>query len=144
MVCTGGEPLLQLDEGLIAALHTENFEIAIETNGTLLPPPGLDWICVSPKANAPQLLTAGDELKLVYPQKGGEPEKYTGQDFAHFFLQPMDSPGSRMPTIPGPQPRIAFPIRNGGCRSRPTNCLGFPKLPAMRSRHGRVLYCRVG
>ena len=90
---TGGEPLLQLDEGLIAgAAHTENFEIAIETNGTLEAPPGIDWITVSPKANAPQLLTAGDELKLVYPQKGGEPEKYTGQDFAHFFLQPMDSP----------------------------------------------------
>lgn len=91
VVCTGGEPLLQMDRALIDALHAENFEIAIETNGTLQPPPGIDWICVSPKADAPQLLKKGDELKLVYPQEGGAPEKYAGQDFRHFFLQPMDS-----------------------------------------------------
>ena len=92
VVCTGGEPLLQLDQGLIDALHGEGFEIAIETNGTLPPPPGIDWICVSPKAEAPQVLKRGDELKLVYPQAGSEPEKYANQDFRHFYLQPMDSP----------------------------------------------------
>src|ERR1700760_1405202 len=91
VVCTGGEPLLQLDAALVAALHDEGFEIAIETNGTLEPPPGIDWICVSPKADAPQILCGGDKLKLVYPQAGGEPEKYAGQAFGHFFLQPMDS-----------------------------------------------------
>jgi len=91
VVCTGGEPLLQLDEALIAALHARGFEIGIETNGTLLPPPGIDWICVSPKADAEQKLTRGDELKLIYPQDGGLPERYAGQDFKHFFLQPMDN-----------------------------------------------------
>ena len=91
VVCTGGEPLLQLDKPLIAALHNQGFEIAIETNGTLLPPPGIDWICVSPKANAEQKLKRGDELKLVYPQAGAEPERYAGQDFRNFFLQPMDN-----------------------------------------------------
>jgi 7-carboxy-7-deazaguanine synthase (Cx14CxxC type) len=90
VVCTGGEPLLQLDAPLIAALHDAGFEIAIETNGTLLPPPGIDWICVSPKADAPQRLNRGDELKLVYPQEGGDPARYAGQQFRHFFLQPMD------------------------------------------------------
>jgi 7-carboxy-7-deazaguanine synthase (Cx14CxxC type) len=92
VVCTGGEPLLQLDDALIAALHEEGFEIAIETNGTLEPPAGIDWICVSPKAEARQILKGGDELKLVYPQNGAAPEKFSGQDFRHFFLQPMDSP----------------------------------------------------
>jgi 7-carboxy-7-deazaguanine synthase len=91
VVCTGGEPLLQLDEAAIEALHACGFEIAIETNGTLLPPPGIDWICVSPKADAEQKLTHGDELKLVYPQEGGAPERYAGQDFKNFFLQPMDN-----------------------------------------------------
>jgi 7-carboxy-7-deazaguanine synthase (Cx14CxxC type) len=91
VVCTGGEPLLQLDPPLIAALHAQGFEIAIETNGTLLPPSGIDWICVSPKANAEQKLKRGDELKLIYPQAGAEPEAYAGQDFRNFFLQPMDS-----------------------------------------------------
>ena len=92
VVCTGGEPLLQLDKALILALHDEGFEIGIETNGTLLPPPGIDWICVSPKANAAQKLKHGDELKLIYPQDGAAQERYAGQDFRHFFLQPMDSP----------------------------------------------------
>jgi 7-carboxy-7-deazaguanine synthase (Cx14CxxC type) len=92
VVCTGGEPLLQLDSALIAALHEKGFAIAIETNGTLEPPPGIDWICVSPKAGAPQRLKRGDELKLIFPQKGAEPENYTGQAFQHFFLQPMDNP----------------------------------------------------
>jgi 7-carboxy-7-deazaguanine synthase len=90
VVCTGGEPLLQLDEALIAALHAQGFEIGIETNGTLLPPPGIEWICVSPKANAELNLRRGQELKLIYPQEGAEPERYADLMFDHFFLQPMD------------------------------------------------------
>ncbi|MGH6951837.1 MAG: 7-carboxy-7-deazaguanine synthase [Vitreimonas sp.] len=92
VVCTGGEPLLQLDTPLIDALHAQGFEIAIETNGTRLPPPGIDWICVSPKAGADLVLTSGDELKLVYPQPGAEPEQFVHLDFDHFYLQPMDGP----------------------------------------------------
>jgi 7-carboxy-7-deazaguanine synthase len=92
VVCTGGEPLLQLDEALIDALHAEGFEIAIETNGTRPAPAGIDWTCVSPKARAPLVLTRGNELKLVYPQEGGEPERYEQLEFEHFFLQPMDGP----------------------------------------------------
>ena len=92
VVCTGGEPLLQVDPPLVAALHRAGFEIAVETNGTLAPPPGLDWICLSPKANAPLVLTSGNELKLVVPQVGGEPERYHGLSFQHFYLQPMDGP----------------------------------------------------
>ena len=92
VVCTGGEPLLQLDKPLIVALHEEGFEIGIETNGTLLPPSGIDWICVSPKADAEQKLMHGDELKLIYPQTGAAPERFAGQDFQNFFLQPMDNP----------------------------------------------------
>jgi 7-carboxy-7-deazaguanine synthase len=92
VVCTGGEPLLQLDEPLIEALHAAHFEIAVETNGTQPAPAGLDWVCVSPKARAPLVLTSGDELKLVFPQEGGEPERYEHLDFDHFFLQPMDGP----------------------------------------------------
>jgi organic radical activating enzyme len=84
--------LLQLDEAAIAALHGRGFEIGIETNGTLLPPPGIDWICVSPKADADFNLRSGNELKLIYPQSGAEPEKYAGLTFEHFFLQPMDNP----------------------------------------------------
>ena len=91
MVCTGGEPLLQLDAQLIAALHEKCFEIALETNGTIIPPPDIDWICVSPKAGAELLLRSGQEIKLIFPQLGGEPEKYDKLDFQHFFLQPMDS-----------------------------------------------------
>ncbi|MGZ5999633.1 MAG: 7-carboxy-7-deazaguanine synthase [Rhizomicrobium sp.] len=92
VVCTGGEPLLQLDEAAVAALHARGFEIGVETNGTQLPPPGIDWICVSPKAGADLVLTHGNELKLVYPQTDAEPERYAGLAFANFFLQPMDSP----------------------------------------------------
>lgn len=92
VVCTGGEPLLQLDEALIASLHAHGFEVAVETNGTQPAPAGLDWICVSPKAGTELVLTSGDELKLVYPQSGAEPERYTHLDFDHFFLQPMDGP----------------------------------------------------
>ncbi len=92
VVCTGGEPLLQLDEPLVQALHRRGFEVAVETNGTQKPPPGLDWICVSPKADAPLVLRSGNELKLVYPQQGAEPERYADLAFDHFFLQPMDGP----------------------------------------------------
>ncbi len=91
VVCTGGEPLLQLDSAAIAGLKEQGFEIAIETNGTLLPPPGIDWICVSPKADAEQKLMRGNELKLIYPQAGAAPERFAGQDFQNFFLQPMDN-----------------------------------------------------
>ncbi len=92
VVCTGGEPLLQLDAPLVAALHTAGLEIAVETNGTQQAPPGLDWITVSPKAGASLVLKTGDELKLVYPQVGAEPERFVGLAFRHFFLQPMDGP----------------------------------------------------
>jgi 7-carboxy-7-deazaguanine synthase (Cx14CxxC type) len=90
VVCTGGEPLLQLDAGLLDSLHDRGFQVAIETNGTLLPPAGVDWICMSPKARADLVVTNGNELKLVYPQVGAEPERYEALAFDHFFLQPMD------------------------------------------------------
>lgn len=92
VVCTGGEPLLQLDRALVRALHRRGFEVAVETNGTISPPAGIDWICVSPKAGAPLVVTSGDELKLVHPQKGAEPDQFIHLDFAHFYLQPMDGP----------------------------------------------------
>ena len=92
VVCTGGEPLLQLDPPLIAALHARAFEIAIETNGTLAPPAGIDWICVSPKAGADLVAIAGSELKLVFPQPAIDPAALEGLDFENFFLQPMDGP----------------------------------------------------
>jgi 7-carboxy-7-deazaguanine synthase (Cx14CxxC type) len=92
VVCTGGEPLLQLDGPLVEALHAEGFEVAVETNGTQEPPPGIDWLTVSPKAGAPLGIRRGDELKLVYPQDGAEPERFEGLAFRHFFLQPMDGP----------------------------------------------------
>lgn len=95
VVFTGGEPLLQLDKALVDSLHDMGFSVAIETNGTKLPPEGIDWICVSPKANAPLLLTAGNELKLVFPQEGASPENYEKLNFEHFFLQPMDGPNQR-------------------------------------------------
>ena len=92
VVCTGGEPLLQLDEPAIDELHRRGFEVAVETNGTRPAPRSLDWICVSPKAGAPFVQTSGSELKLVYPQENAAPEKFAGLDFQHFFLQPMDGP----------------------------------------------------
>jgi 7-carboxy-7-deazaguanine synthase len=98
VVFTGGEPLLQLDAALIEALHVRGFACAIETNGTLAPPEGLDWICVSPKAGAPLALVAGDELKLVFPQNGLDPEEFSGLAFRHFFLQPMDGPAQEANT----------------------------------------------
>ena len=92
VVCTGGEPLLQLDEALIAALHARGFEIAIESNGTIAAPAGIDWICVSPKADAPVVQTSGQELKLVFPQETAMPERFEHLDFERFWLQPMDGP----------------------------------------------------
>lgn len=92
VVLTGGEPLLQVDAALIEALHDQGFEIAVETNGTIAPPDGLDWICVSPKADAPLVVRAGHELKLVFPQEQAWPTRFEGLDFEHFLLQPMDGP----------------------------------------------------
>lgn len=92
VVCTGGEPLLQLDAKLIDELHRRGFEIAVESNGTVAAPDGIDWLCVSPKAGAKLAQKAGDELKLVYPQQGAEPELFEELPFRHFFLQPMDGP----------------------------------------------------
>jgi 7-carboxy-7-deazaguanine synthase len=99
VVLTGGEPLLQVDDALLGALHRNGFEIAIETNGTLEPPPGIDWICVSPKAGAPLRLRAGNELKLVYPQPGIDPASLESLDFDYFLLQPMDSPELEANTV---------------------------------------------
>lgn len=98
VVCTGGEPLLQLDVALIAALHARGFEIAVETNGTIAAPAELDWICVSPKAGAELKQRTGDELKLVYPQTGAEPEKFADLAFRNFFLQPMDGSSRELNT----------------------------------------------
>ena len=92
VVCTGGEPLLQLDAAAVAALHAQGFEVAVETNGTQPIPAGIDWVCVSPKAEAPLVATRGDELKLVFPQPTAMPERFEGLDFRHFLLQPMDGP----------------------------------------------------
>jgi 7-carboxy-7-deazaguanine synthase len=92
IVCTGGEPLLQLDHELVRAFHDKGFSVAVETNGTRLPPPDLDWICVSPKAGAELVLRSGNELKLIFPQSGAEPSMYDELSFEHFFIQPMDGP----------------------------------------------------
>ncbi|MET0547432.1 MAG: 7-carboxy-7-deazaguanine synthase [Caulobacterales bacterium] len=92
VVCTGGEPMLQIDEPLIQALHEAGFEIGLESNGTLAAASGIDWICISPKADAALAQLAGQELKLVYPQPGVDPQRFERLDFQHFFLQPMDGP----------------------------------------------------
>jgi 7-carboxy-7-deazaguanine synthase len=92
VVCTGGEPLLQLDQAAIDALHAEGFEVAVETNGTIKAPEGIDWLCVSPKSTAPLAQTRGHELKLVYPQASAPPEQFEHLQFGHFLLQPMDGP----------------------------------------------------
>lgn len=92
VVFTGGEPLLQLDTALVEACHFLNIEIAVETNGTIIPPKNIDWVCVSPKAGSEFILHKGDELKLVFPQANAMPEKFTDLDFTHFLLQPMDGP----------------------------------------------------
>ena len=130
VVVTGGEPLLQLDAALIDALHARGFEIAVETNGTLPAPAGLDWICVSPKAGTEIVQRAGDELKLVWPQAGIDPEALAGWDFRHFLIQPMDCAdrrggarrgdrlrdgGSALAAQP-PDPQIAGPALSGRAR----------------------------
>lgn len=96
VVFTGGEPALQLDQALIAAFRSRNWETAVETNGTRPLPPGLHWVCVSPKADAELVVTSGDELKLVYPQHGAEPSRYEGLDFGRFYLQPKDGPNRKL------------------------------------------------
>lgn len=98
VVCTGGEPLLQLDAELIESLHACEFEIAVETNGTIAAPPGLDWLCVSPKAGTDLVQRSGDELKLVFPQAGADPGDFEALAFRHFFLQPMDGPSRAVNT----------------------------------------------
>jgi 7-carboxy-7-deazaguanine synthase len=112
VVCTGGEPLLQLDEAVIEALHECGFEVAVETNGTRPAPTSLDWICVSPKAGAPFVQTSGNELKLVHPQEEAPPEKFARLDFEHFFLQPMDGPDVAANT----ELAIEYCLRNPGWR----------------------------
>ena len=112
VVCTGGEPLLQLDEDLIDALHARGFEVAVETNGTRPAPASLDWGCVSPKAGAPFVQTRGSELKLVYPQDNAQPETFAGLDFKHFFLQPMDGPDIAVNT----ERAIEYCLRNPSWR----------------------------
>ncbi|MDE1906098.1 MAG: 7-carboxy-7-deazaguanine synthase [Rhodospirillales bacterium] len=108
VVLTGGEPLLQVDEALVASLHTAGFEIAVETNGTIAPPEGIDWLCVSPKAGAALAVERGDELKLVFPQAGAEPERFAALGFTHFLLQPMDGPDQAANT----QAAVAFCMAN--------------------------------
>lgn len=108
MFFTGGEPLLQLDPPLIDAVHRQGFEIAVETNGTIACPGGIDWICVSPKAGTELVQRAGDELKLVYPQQGAEPHRFEDLDFRHFALQPMDGPNLAENT----QATVAYCLRN--------------------------------
>jgi len=118
VVCTGGEPLLQVDTALVEALHARDFKVAVETNGTVLPPAGLDWICVSPKAEADLLVTRGDELKLVYPQDGGSPERFETLRFDHWFLQPMDGP-----------------LREANSRQAIDYCLAHPKWRLSMQTH---------
>ncbi len=108
VVCTGGEPLLQLDETLIEAFHAAGFEVAVETNGTIAAPRGLDWICMSPKAGTELLLTKGDELKLVYPQPNALPPLFEQLDFDYFYLQPMDGPE----VIANTQATVAYCLAN--------------------------------
>ena len=98
VVCTGGEPLLQLDDSLVRAFHDAGFAVAVETNGTCPVPPGVDWLCMSPKAGAAPIIRSGDELKLVYPQRGASPEQFESFAFDNFFLQPMDGPHVRANT----------------------------------------------
>jgi 7-carboxy-7-deazaguanine synthase len=109
LVCTGGEPLLQLDEALIEAFHQAGFEIAIETNGTVAAPAGIDWICMSPKAGTEIIVRGGDELKLVYPQAGAAPEQFENLEFARFFLQPLDGPNREANTAEAVRYCLAHP-----------------------------------
>ncbi|EHP41349.1 organic radical activating enzyme [Cupriavidus basilensis OR16] len=116
VVCTGGEPLLQLDAPLIDALHARGFEIAIETNGTLPVPHGIDWVCVSPKMGSELVVTRGDELKVVIPQDGQDFAAYERLDFRYFLVQAMDGPLARQNTA------LAVEFRSGAFRCRPTSC----------------------
>lgn len=109
LVCTGGEPLLRLDEALLDAFHAEDFEVAVETNGTVEPPAGIDWLCVSPKAGSTLVVRGGDELKLVYPQEGAEPARFEALAFGHFFLQPMDGPAREANTAAALRYCLAHP-----------------------------------
>ncbi len=109
VVCTGGEPLLQLDEPLIAALHEHGFEVAVETNGTIAAPASIDWVCVSPKSTAPLVQTTGHELKLVFPQADAPPERFEGLAFSHRFLQPMDGPAEAENTVSATRYCLANP-----------------------------------
>jgi 7-carboxy-7-deazaguanine synthase (Cx14CxxC type) len=109
VVCTGGEPLLQLEASLIDALHARGFEIAVETNGTIAAPANLDWMCVSPKAGTELVQRSGDELKLVYPQAGAQPREFERLSFRHFFLQPMDGPSRAVNTELALQYCLAHP-----------------------------------
>ncbi len=95
VICTGGEPLLQVDAALVTEFHRHGVEVAIETNGTLPIPADIDWVCVSPKGGGELVVHSGDELKLVFPQKNAHPERYASLNFTHFFLQPMDGPQLR-------------------------------------------------
>ena len=124
VVCTGGEPLLQLDAPLIDALHANGFEIAVETNGTLAAPGGIDWICVSPKSTASLVLRAGHELTLVYPQVDAPPERFAGLAFERFFLQPMDGPALEQNT----RAAVAY------CRGHPQWRLSVQTHKALRIR----------
>ena len=119
VVCTGGEPLLQLDEPLIAAFHRAGLEVGVETNGTLPAPEGIDWLCVSPKADAPVVITTCDELKLVYPQVLAMPERFTGMAARHFFLSPMASPS----TSDGD----TDPVKLSNTRKATVYCLAHPQ-----------------
>jgi 7-carboxy-7-deazaguanine synthase len=109
VVCTGGEPLLQLDTRLVQTLHHQGFEIAVETNGTVAPPDGVDWLCVSPKSGADLVVRAGDEIKLVFPQAGADPADFESLRFDHFFLQPMDGPDREANTAAALQYCLAHP-----------------------------------
>ena len=122
---TGGEPMLQVDQPLIDALHARGFNIAIETNGTIPVPEAIDWICVSPKAGTNVKQTYGDELKLVYPQTGLMPEHCSTLDFTHVFVQPMDGPSA--PKTRPRQSSSARPTRRGGCPCRCIRCWEFPR-----------------
>ncbi|RUV64051.1 MULTISPECIES: 7-carboxy-7-deazaguanine synthase [unclassified Mesorhizobium] len=108
VVLTGGEPLLQIDPPLIDALHAKGFEVAVETNGTLTPPPGIDWVCVSPKSGTEIAIKTGNELKLVFPQVGAEPRRFEALAFDHFLLQPMDGPDRASNT----QDAVAYCLAN--------------------------------
>jgi 7-carboxy-7-deazaguanine synthase (Cx14CxxC type) len=119
VVCTGGEPLLQLDEVLVDAFHNAGFEVGVETNGTLPAPAGVDWLCVSPKANAPIVIEQCDELKLVYPQPLAMPERFTGIDASHFFLSPMASPA-----VTGNE---SDPVKQSNTRKATDYCLANPR-----------------